>query len=394
MLLTAPSGSFTHALTHSGLCRLLPLLLAVVLACDTLGEMAHGQAPGRGPLPRSAPEAQAVSADAIRAFLEAADQQVDTMHSFMLVRHGYVIAEAWWKPEAAEKPHVLYSLSKSFTSTAVGLAIAEGKLSLDDKVLGFFPEESPAEPSKNLASMRVRDLLTMSTGQESEPKFSETEPWVKTFLAHPVPFKPGTHFLYNTPATHICSAIVRKVTGETVLDYLKPRLFEPLGIESPMWDASAEGHSLGGYGLHIRTEDIANFGQLYLQRGKWNGQQLLPEKWVEEATSKHVDNSKAPSGKTSDWQQGYGFQFWRCQHNCFRGDGRDGQICLVIPEHDAVIAITAQTGQMQTELDLVWEKLLPAFAKGALPTNTTEYAKLKKAAANLTAHPAPPKKAK
>jgi CubicO group peptidase (beta-lactamase class C family) len=161
-----------------------------------------------------------------------------------------------------------------------------------------------------------------------------------------------------------------------------------------MWDASAEGHSLGGYGLHIRTEDIANFGQLYLQRGKWNGQQLLPEKWVEEATSKHVDNSKAPSGKTSDWQQGYGFQFWRCQHNCFRGDGRDGQICLVIPEHDAVIAITAQTGQMQSELDLVWEKLLPAFAKDALPTNTTEYAKLKKAAANLTAHPAPPKKAK
>jgi CubicO group peptidase (beta-lactamase class C family) len=190
------------------------------------------------------------------------------------------------------------------------------------------------------------------------------------------------------------SAIITKTTGQTLLDYLKPRLFEPLGIESPVWDASAEGHSLGGYGLHIRTEDIAKFGQLYLQRGNWNGQPLLSEKWVAEATSKHVDNSKAPSGKTSDWQQGYGFQFWRCQHNCFRGDGRDGQICLVIPEHDAVIAITAQTGQMQSELDLVWEKLLPAFAKDALPANATEHTKLQQAAANLNAHPAPPKKAK
>jgi CubicO group peptidase (beta-lactamase class C family) len=346
-------------------------------------------------LPRSPPEQQGISSAAVRDFIETADKQIHTLHSFMLVRHGHVIAEAWWKPESAEKRHVMWSLSKSFTSTAIGLAVAEGKLTLDDPVLKFFPNEAPAEASENLKAMRVRDLLSMSGGHEVEPKFGfDTGPSVKRFLAHPVTQKPGTFFRYNTPGSYMLSAIITKTTGQTVLDYLKPRLFEPLVIESPMWDASAEGHSLGGYGLHIRTEDIANFGQLYLQRGKWNGQQLLSEKWVAEATSKHVDNSRAPSGKTSDWQQGYGFQFWRCQHNCFRGDGRDGQICLVIPEHDAVIAITAQTGQMQTELDLVWEKLLPAFAKGALPANTAEHAKLKKAAANLTAHPAPTKKAK
>ena len=145
------------------------------------------------------------------------------MHSVMVVRHGKVIAEAWWQPQTPETPHVLWSLSKSFCSTAVGLAIAEGKLKLDDEVLKFFPDEAPKEPSKNLKEMRVRDLLCMSTGHETEPNF-RAEPngnWVKIFLAHPVPHKPGTHFKYNTPATYMQSAIVQKVTGQTVVDYLQ-----------------------------------------------------------------------------------------------------------------------------------------------------------------------------
>ena len=340
-------------------------------------------------LPRSTPEEQGISSAAVRSFIETADKEIHTLHSFMLVRHGKVVAEAWWKPESADKKHILWSLSKSFTSTAVGLAVTEGKLSLEDPVLKFFKDEAPAEPGEHLKVMRVRDLLTMSGGHDVEPKFSFTEgPSVKGFLAHPVVHKPGTWFRYNTPGSYMLSAIVTKATGSTVLDYLKPRLFEPLGIASPDWEVSAEGYSLGGYGLHIRTEDIAKFGQLYLQKGKWKDQQLLPEKWVEEATAKHVDNSKAPSGKTLDWQQGYGFQFWRCQHNAFRGNGRDGQICLVMPEHDAVIAITAQTGQMQKELDLVWEKLLPAFRAEPLAEDSAEHEKLKQTAAQLVAHPA------
>ena len=341
------------------------------------------------PLPRSSPEAQGVSSAAIRAFVEAADAQIQTLHSVMIVRHGHVIAEAWWKPEAADKPHVMWSLSKSFNSTAVGLAAAEGKLSLDDPVLKFFPTEAPVEPSDNLKAMRVRDLLTMSGGHDVEPKFPlDAGPSVKDFLAHPVTHPPGTYFRYNTPGSYLLSAIVTKATGQTSLDFLKPRLFEPLGIENPRWDATAEGYSIGGYGLFICTEDLAKFGQLYLQKGKWNGTQLLPEKWVEAATSKQVDNSKAASARSSDWQQGYGFQFWRCQHGSYRGDGRDGQICLVMPEQDAVIAITAQTGQMQTELDLIWEKLLPAFKPEALPADAAALEKLTQAADNLTAHPA------
>lgn len=340
-------------------------------------------------LPRSSPEAQGISSAAVRDFVETANARIHTLHSFMLLRHGSVVAEGWWKPEAPEKPHVLWSLSKSFASTAVGLAIAEGKLNLDDPVLKFFPGEAPANPSENLRAMRLRHLLTMSGGHDTEPKFRiEEGPSVKAFLEHPVPHVPGTWFRYNTPSTYLCSAIVTKATGQTVLDYLKPRLFEPLGVPAPEWKGSSEGYSLGGYGLFARTEDIAKFGQLYLRKGSWNGRQVIPEEWVAMATAKHVENDQAPSGKNPDWRQGYGFQFWRCRHNAYRGDGRDGQICLVMPDQDAVVAITAQTGQMQAELDLVWEKLLPAFRPEALPADPAEQEKLRRTLAALEVPPA------
>lgn len=367
--------------------RRFPLVFALLLA-TALSIPATGQA-----LPRATPEAQGISSAAIRAYVEAADQTIHTMHSFMLVRHGHVVAEGWWKPESAEKPHVMWSLSKSFAATAVGLAVAEGKLHLDDPVLKFFAAEAPAHPSEHLRAMRVRDLLSMSGGHDTEPKFSGgTGPSVREFLDHPVTHRPGTWFRYNTPGSYVLSAIVTKATGRTVMEYLQPRLFEPLGIEGATWAKSAEGYSLGGYGLSLRTEDIAKFGQLYLQQGKWNGRQLLTAQWVEAATSKQVENDQAPSGKNPDWRQGYGFQFWRCQNNAFRGDGRDGQICLVLPEHDAVVAITAQTGNMQGQLNLVWEKLLPAFQTKALPADAAAHAQLQQTLGRLVAHPAPAKK--
>lgn len=356
---------------------IVPLLLYSLHAADSA-------------LPRSTPEAQGVSSGAVRAFVEAADQQVKLMHSFMLVRHGHVVAEGWWKPESAEKPHVMHSLSKSFTSTAVGLAAAEGKLSVDDPVLKFFPHDAPAEPSAKLKAMRVRDLLTMTTGHETEAKFTTNAPWVQTFLAHPVPHKPGTHFLYNSPGSHMLSAIVREVTGETVLDYLKPRLFGPLGIENPEWGASPQGNTLGGWGLRIRTEDIAKFGQLYLQKGKWNGRQIVPASWVEQATARQVSNGSDP---VKDWDQGYGFQFWRCRHGAYRGDGANGQFCIVLPEQDAVIAITADSRDMQGQLNVVWDKLLPAFHPASLPANESEALLLKRALGALEIRTADPNQA-
>ena len=228
--------------------KTLSVMTIVVVGCSVCRGM---------DLPRSSPEAQGIESSAILSFVESADKNIDAMNSFMLLRHGHVVAEGWWAPYNAESPHSLYSLSKSFASSAVGLAISEGKLSLDDEVLKFFPEDAPPEPSNNLKSMRVSDLLRMSTGHQSEPPRTSAQPWTKTFLAQPVPFKPGTHFLYNTSGTYMLSAIVQKATGMTVLDYLRPRLFEPLGIEHPTWETSPQGISAGGFGLSIRTEDIA-----------------------------------------------------------------------------------------------------------------------------------------
>ena len=339
-----------------------------------------GPAPG-AELPRSSPEAQGVSSAAVLSFIEAADKSIDSLHSIMLLRHGQVIAEGWWSPYEANSPHALFSLSKSFTSTAVGLAIAEGKFSLDDEALKFFPEDAPAEPSANLKAMRVRDLLRMNTGHESEPPRPRDQSWKKAFLNHPVRFKPGTHFLYNTSATYMLAAIVEKTTGMALLDYLRPRLFEPLGIQNPTWEKSPEGITVGGYGLSIRTEDIARFGQLYLQKGKWQGKQLVPTTWVEAATSFQTSNGSNPK---SDWDQGYGYQFWRCRHGAFRGDGAFGQYCIVLPQQDAVIAITSGVRDMQAVLNLVWEKLLPVLGPSKLPRDEAAHEKLRQTMKNLS----------
>ncbi|HEY0776875.1 MAG TPA: serine hydrolase, partial [Gemmatirosa sp.] len=372
--------------------RLAPL--RSLLVALTLAGPARARGQGTA-LPRSTPERQGVASAAIRTFVQAADSAIDAMHSIMIVRHGQVVAEGWWAPYDAATPHLLFSLSKSFTSTAVGIAIAEGKLTLDDGVLEAFPADAPPQPSENLRQMRVRDLLRMNTGQQTEPPFwletatpdsllgTPRASWVRRFLAHPVPFKPGTRFLYDTPATYMLSALVQQRTGQTVHDYLVPRLFTPLGIPDPMWDASPEGITIGGYGLRARTEDIAKLGLLYLQHGRWNGRQLIPAAWTDSATTRQTANGSNPA---SDWDQGYGYQFWRSRHG-FRGDGAFGQYMLVLPEQDAVVAITSGVRDMQAVLDLVWNRLLPAMHADALPDDPAAAGALRATLARLTVHP-------
>jgi CubicO group peptidase (beta-lactamase class C family) len=337
------------------------------------------------PLPRSAPESEGVSSMGLLRLVEALDAEVEGMHSLMVLRRGRVIAEGWWGPYAADRKHVLYSLSKSFTSTAVGLAVAEGKISLDDKVLGFFPDDAPKDPSENVKAMRVRDLLLMAAGHETESPTAKETMSPKSFLAHPVPFAPGTHFRYNTAATFMCSAIVQKSTGLTVLEYLNPRLFEPLGIGNPVWDKNFQGINLGGYGLRVRTEDIAKFGQLYLGKGEWKGKRILSPEWVEMATSKQIDNGSDPN---SDWNQGYGFQFWRCRHDAYRGDGAFGQYCVVLPEQEMVVAITGGLGNMGAVLGILWDRLLPAIAPAPLAADAEGTKALRDELAALELRPA------
>ena len=335
----------------------------------------------------SAPEAQGVPSQSVQTFIETLEKEVDAPHGIVIVRHGHVIAQGWWSPYQRDGTHMLYSLSKSFTSTAIGMLADEGKIDIDAPVLSFFPDDGPKEPSANLKAMRVRDLLSMNTGHHNDTLAALTQGgddnWPRRFLSLEVEHHPGTHFRYNTGATYMCSAILQKITGKTVLEYLTPRLFKPLGIEKPTWENDPKGVNVGGWGLKVTTQDIARFGQLYLQRGEWEGKRLLSANWVALASAAQTDNGTNPD---SDWNQGYGFQFWRCRHNGFRGDGAFGQFCIVMPDQNAVIAITAGQGDMQKTLNLIWEHLLPAMKDGALPANKSAADALAKKLASLN-HP-------
>ncbi len=331
------------------------------------------------------PESLGVSSQSILDFIEAAEKtRKDDIHSFILLRHGEVAAQGWWNPYAPELPHMLFSLSKSYTSIAIGIAQQEGLLNVNDKVISFFPDETPENPSKNLQAMRIRDLLRMNTGHTDDATgrmVQDTTSWVKGFLSLDVEHKPGTHFVYNSAATFMLSAIIQKVSGETLLGYLTPRLFEPLNIENPTWETAPGGINTGGWGLNVRTQDIAAFGQLCLQKGMWEGKQLVPAEYIEEASSFQTSNGSDPD---SDWEQGYGYQFWRCRHNLYRGDGAFGQYCIVFPEQDAVLAITSGTTDMGAIMNLVWEHLLPGIKDEPLDENTEVYTALQNKLSNLS----------
>jgi CubicO group peptidase (beta-lactamase class C family) len=313
-------------------------------------------------------------AKAMDGFFEQSAADSMDIHSVMIVRDGSVIYSRWQSEGVDSVPHVLHSVSKTFTATAVGLAIADGKMALTDKVIDYFPDKLPAEVSDNLKAMTVRDLLTMSCGHDEEPSLhgSPDQDWVTVFLAHPVVHEPGTFYLYNSLGTYMLSAIVQQVTGEKVVDYLTPRLFEPLHIDKPRWEESPQGINCGGWGLYLKTEDLAKMGQLLLQKGEWNGQQLIPAEWVAEMSKKQVESinpgtrieqaaERGMTKETSDWMQGYGYQMWRCRPGCFRADGARGQYIIVVPDKNAVIAITSNVEDLQGELNLVWNRILPVL---------------------------------
>lgn len=321
-------------------------------------------------LPRSTPAAEAVDAGGITAYSNAVKASGLELHSFMVLRHGKVIAADWMGDHNPMEEHVMHSVSKTFTSTAVGFAVAEGLLRLSDQVISFFPNDLPDTISSNLRMMTVHDLLIMCCGHDEDPSDQvrkQGESWVKAFLAFPVVHKPGTHFQYNSVGTYMLSAIVQKLTGKKIVDYLEPRLFEPLGITGHHWEESPQGINTGGWGLYLKTEDLAKMGQFMLQKGKWQGKQLLLSSWFDEATKVQTtqwQQSWVKPGQVkenSDWMQGYGYQIWRCRHNAFRADGKDGQFIVVIPDKDVVVVNTAFIQDTQAELNLIWDYLLPAM---------------------------------
>ncbi|WP_238805703.1 ChbG/HpnK family deacetylase [Emticicia aquatica] len=338
-------------------------------------------------LPRSTPEAEGVSSEGIINFLNAASKSKHEFHSFMLIRHGKVVAETWWNPYRNDLKHTMYSVSKSFTATAIGFAVAEKKLFVEDKVISFFPNDLPINVSPYLADLKIKDLLSMSVGHAKENiAMIGSDNWVKEFLNTPIVNQPGTKFLYNSPATYTLSAIIQKVTGQKVIDYLKPRLFTPLGIDGIDWEIDPKGINTGGWGLRLKTEDMAKFGQLFLQKGMWKGKQILPASWVDEATSTKImqnPNASQAVKDSSDWLQGYCYQMWRSRNNGFRADGANGQFIIVLPDQDAVIVTTAESTDMQSEFNLIWKHILPALTQKKLQANPNTLAKLKELTTSL-----------
>lgn len=329
-------------------------------------------------LPRSTPEKQGVSSVAIRSFLEAVQGSGQEFHSLMIIRHGHVIAEGWWYPYSSKLKQQLYSLSKSFTGTAIGFAVAEGGLTVEDKVISFFPDALPDQVSDNLAALQVKHLLSMGVGQAADAMpFLERSPvgttWEKTFLSLPVVNKPGTQFLYNSGSSYMLSSIIKKVTGVSAHEYLGPRLYKPLDIIGATWTENAEGVNMGASHLRIKTEDIAKFGYLYLQKGIWNGKQVVSKDWVREASNKQIESGHYDSS----WGYGYGYQFWLNPPGGFRADGAYGQYSMVLPDEDAVVAITSESISTATTMQLVWDKLVPEMKNAAaLPENAAEYIQL------------------
>lgn len=326
--------------------------------CSLLPMVSWGQVGG---LERSIPEKEGVSSEKIIALFDSLMAFPDTeIHSVMLLRNGKVIAEMYPAPFRPEYGHQLFSCSKTFTATAVGLAIMDNRLRLDDRLAAFFPELLPDSVTTWLADITVRDLLTMTSGFEVDTKMRTfATNWIESYLHHPMVAEPGKRFAYDSIDTYLLSAIVQRVTGMKVVDYLKQRIFGPLGITEVYWEESPEAINTGGWGLYLQPESLAKFGQLLLNKGKWNGVQLLSPEWVKEMGTCHVKNNHGDD---------YGFQMWMCDYpGAFRADGAYGQYIIIIPDKDMVVVITqCLTGDGGKEQNYIWNTLLPYVTEAPL----------------------------
>ena len=322
-----------------------------------------------------------VSKQALNTFFAYFSDGKEELHTFSAYYRGDLLVRIAPAPYSADDKREIYSLSKSFCSTAIGFLCDEGKLSVEDKIVDLFPDKLPETVSENLAQMCVKHVLSMNTGHPScvMPYMVNAEDAAKAFLSRPVEFVPGTHFAYNTGATCLLSCIVERLSGKKLADYLTEKLFMPLDICGVRWNSIADGTNEGGCGIHVNNDDIAKLGLLYAAGGMWKGKRILSEKWAKAATSFVSDNS---SNGSPDWCAGYGYQFWMNAKEGFRGDGAFGQLCFVMPEHEMVFAVQTEVGNMQGEIDVLYaladhlldendgaqEVILPAY----LPTGSAQ----------------------
>ncbi|WP_082361067.1 serine hydrolase domain-containing protein [Bacillus sp. FJAT-28004] len=333
------------------------------------------------------PENHGLSSKSLLAFFAQINQLNLNLNSFILMQNGKATSEFYRDPYRQGNPQLLFSLSKSFTSIAIGIACDEGLLDVSNKVISFFPDKLPHTISDNLAEMTIHHLLSMNAGHHDNiyGSVAEKTDWVKAYLAMEVEHKPGTYYRYSTHSTYMLSAILERVTGQKLIDYLMPHLFVPLGISSPSWETCPLGIVAGGMGLSIPTEGIAKFGQMLLNKGVFNGHRIVSDQYILLATSEQSDTSR--DEERIDFSQGYGYQFFMCRDGCFMGNGGYGQLCFVSPKHQVVIAATSSFSsmkQLQTLLDLVYDHILLPLDTDILFDHVEQKAELDQHLSNMT----------
>ncbi|SFS82521.1 serine hydrolase [Paenibacillus sp. 453mf] len=307
------------------------------------------------------PDIHECTANEISLLIAKIDELKLEVNSLVLMKDGRLEAEFYREPYRKECSQLLYSLSKSFTSIATGIAWDQGFIRLNDPVISFFPDKLPSDISPNLAKMTIHHLLSMNTGHHDNiyAEIAREQDWVRAFLSLEVKSEPGTYHLYNTHATYMLSAILERVTGHNLVDFLMPTLFDPLNIPRPIWETCPMGITAGGMGLSLTTDSVAKFGQMLLDKGMYAGKRIVSERYIELATTKHSDTTDRKD--RIDWQQGYGYQFHMCRQGCYRGDGSFGQLCFVAPSAGIVVAAHSSFKSMQplqTLLDFIYSYVL------------------------------------
>ncbi|MEK8211354.1 serine hydrolase domain-containing protein [Paenibacillus sp. FSL L8-0463] len=322
-------------------------------------------------LSRGIPDHHGISSRNLLDFFTEIEQRELEVNQFMLLRNGVVTAEFSRTPYRPDCPQLLYSLSKSVTSTAIGIACDEGLMELEAPVISFFPDKLPQRISANLAKMTVHHLLSMNAGHHDNiyGAVAREQDFVRAFLAQDVPHEPGSYYVYSTHSTYMLSAIMEQVAGQGMVDFLMPRLFEPLGIPRPSWETCPLGITAGGMGLSLSIESIAKFGQLLLNKGLYAGKRIVSQRYIELATMEQSDNRRLARADRVDSAQGYGYQFHLCRRRAYRGDGSFGQLCFVAPEQQIVIAATSAFENMtklQRLLDLIYDYIIDRLDQGGV----------------------------
>lgn len=328
------------------------------------------------PFERSTPEECGISSRDILELLKAyttGDMEEET-HSFLLLRHGKLLASGVFSPFSLKEENTIFSCSKMFVGTAAGFAMAEGLFGLDDTVASLLPEYLPKSPDERALRIRVRHLLTMTVGQSAEvvheggnrPQGDDESTWAEEFFLRKCEREPGEAFGYDSFATYMLSFLIKKLSGVDFLEYLRPRLFEPLGLPTPPCIRDKNGIPIGWTGLRITLGMLARIGQLYLEDGKYKGKQILPPGFVALATQKHIDTDNATG---PDWSSGYCFQFWRGQHDSYRFCGALGQMCVILPQYDMVFGVFSgfQNPKIHKELEKFYDILLSKVQNAPLP---------------------------